>query len=82
MRPSLAKGVQAWLLDAERSGIAPGACAATGPLAQIANTTPTRIPIALMQTDFSAMNARIASSLEGFRQIKICFFVARRYPEL
>jgi hypothetical protein len=34
-----------------------------------------------MQTDFSAMNARIASSLEGFRPNQDLFLVARRYPE-
>src|SRR5436853_550093 len=72
MRPSRANGVQAWLIEEERSGIAPGACAATGPLVHIANTTPARIPIALqgsglMQTDFGATNARIASSIRGFR---------------
>src|ERR1041384_3510781 len=64
MRPSLANGVQACSTEEERPEIAPGACATTESLAQIANTAPARIPIALMPTDFRATNKRIASSLE------------------
>src|SRR6266705_4933512 len=80
MRPSRAKVVQAWLIEEERSGIVPGACADTGPLVQIVNTTPARIPIALqasgpMQTDFGAANARIASSIKRFRSNRAFFLL-------
>src|SRR6185295_2031585 len=79
MRPSLANGVQAWLLEAERSGIAPGVCAATGLLAQTANTAPAKSQIALrsnavLRTDFGATNERIASSLGRFRPNQALFF--------
>src|SRR3954471_2474303 len=76
MRPSLANGVQAWSIDDERSGIAPGACATTGPLAHIANTTLVKSHAALrirdvLQTDLRATTKPIASSLGRFRSVRI-----------
>src|SRR5262245_31135311 len=75
MRPSRANGVQAWSIEEERLGISPGACAITGLPAHTANTAPARIPIALMQMDFGATNARIASSLAGFRPNQSLFLL-------
>src|SRR5262252_3733866 len=82
MRPSLANGVQAWSIEEERLEIVSGACAATGPLAHIADTTPARSHAAvrisgLLQMGFRATNQRIASSLPWTLPTDRAFFLLR-----
>jgi hypothetical protein len=71
----MVNGVQAKLLEEEKSGIVPGAWAIAGPLAQAAMAAPARIPAhrALrgsgLQPDFKAKNEII------------CFPFCKRSPD-
>jgi hypothetical protein len=71
----IVNGVQAKLLDEEKSGIFPGASAAAGPLAQAAMAAPARIPAHCplradgLHPDFKAKNEII------------CFPFCKRNPD-